>query len=177
MNQYDDAERSYLKALDVWRQISQGADSVDIANTLRRLGWCYRDAGMDRKAKEKLTQALDITLKVDPENADIGRIKSYLSTHSTDETPQTSHHVTRESSSQSNIPINKTLSKRKRCCICSSNTECNSCYLCIRVNQSPLSQFNLHLSLIGCLCARAQNCLLLDLLCLFAFFKTTMQVK
>ena len=100
-NQYDDAESCYLKALDVWRQISQGADSVDIAKTLRILGWCYRDAGMDRKAIEIWTQALDITIKVDPENTEIGRIKSYLSTHSTDETPQTLDHTTEQSFSQS----------------------------------------------------------------------------
>ena len=118
MNQYDDAERSYLKALDIWRQLSSGTDSVDIAKTLRSLGWCYRDAGMDRKAKETLTQALDITIKLDPENTDRVRIKSYLSTHSDDEPPQTLHHAARESLPQSNLPINTTLSKRKRCCIC-----------------------------------------------------------
>ena len=97
-NQYADAEICYLKALDIQRHISLGADSVDIANILRCLGWCYRDAGMDRKATETLTQALNMTTKVDPENTDIVRIKSYLSTHSTDEPPQTSHHVAKESS-------------------------------------------------------------------------------
>ena len=56
---------------------------------------------MDRKATEILSQALDITIKVDPENAEIVEIKSYLSTHSTDEPPQTSDHTTKQSSSQS----------------------------------------------------------------------------
>ena len=37
MKQYNKAEDYYLQALTVFRQISQGADSVDIANTLNNL--------------------------------------------------------------------------------------------------------------------------------------------
>ena len=68
MKQYNKAEDYYLQALSVHRQISQEADSEDIANTLGALGLNYSIAGDEIKAKEWMKKSLDMFIRVSPED-------------------------------------------------------------------------------------------------------------
>ena len=78
MKQYNKAEDYYLQALTVYRQISQGADSVKIANTLNNLGYNYAAAGDNIKSREVWRQALDIYMRLDPQNPIVEKLDYQL---------------------------------------------------------------------------------------------------
>ena len=58
MEQYDKADDYFLQALTVYRQISQGADNVDIANTLFNLAINYRRMEQYNKAEDYYLKVL-----------------------------------------------------------------------------------------------------------------------
>ena len=60
MEQYNKAEDYYLHALSVYRQISQGADSEDIADTLNTLAINYQHMEQYNKAEDYYLQALTV---------------------------------------------------------------------------------------------------------------------
>jgi len=78
MKQYSKAEQSYTEALSIYREISQGADSVDTANTLYNLGNNYILTGDKIKGEEKLKEALNIYVSQYPGNDKIEIIQSNL---------------------------------------------------------------------------------------------------
>ena len=59
--------------------LSEGADSVDIADTLCNLAVCYLHRGNKQAAIEKSTKAHDIYMKINPSNPHVHIIKAYLS--------------------------------------------------------------------------------------------------
>ena len=59
--------------------MSQGADSVDIADTLCNLAVCYLHRGNTQAAIEKFTKAHDIYMKINPTNPHVIIIHKYLS--------------------------------------------------------------------------------------------------
>ena len=64
MEQYNKAEDYFLQALTVYRQISQGADSVDIADTLYNLGYNYAANEQYKKAEEYYLQAQTVYIQL-----------------------------------------------------------------------------------------------------------------
>ena len=67
-----------MQALTVFRLISHGADSADIADTLYNVGINYAAVGESIKSREALRQALDIYKTLDPQNPNIATIDYQL---------------------------------------------------------------------------------------------------
>ena len=79
MKQYSEAEKCLNQALSMYTDLSEGADSVDIADTLCNLAVCYLHRGNKQAAIEKFTKARDIYMKVNPTHPHVIIIHKYLS--------------------------------------------------------------------------------------------------
>ena len=79
MKQYSEAEKCLTQALSMYTDLSEGADSVDIADILCNLTVCYLHRGNKQAAIEKFTKACDIYMKVNPTNPHVTIIHKYLS--------------------------------------------------------------------------------------------------
>ena len=79
MKQYSEAGNCLTQALSMYTALSEGADSVDIADTLCSLVVCDLYWGNRHAAIEKFTKAHDIFMKINPINPHVHIIKAYLS--------------------------------------------------------------------------------------------------
>ena len=79
MKQYSEAEKCLTQALSMYTDLSEGADSVDIADTLCNLAVCYLYRGNKQAATAKFTKAHYIYMKVNPTHPHVTIIQTYLS--------------------------------------------------------------------------------------------------
>ena len=68
MEQYSDADQCYTEALAIYRKLSPGGDSVDIAKTLNNQGVNYNHMKQYSNADQCYTEALDIYRKFSPDD-------------------------------------------------------------------------------------------------------------
>ena len=103
MKQYNKAEDYCLQALTIYRQISHGADSVDIARTLYDLGINYAAAGDNIKSREVWRQAVDIYMTLDPGSPRIKKLIRALHKSQDDDINNTKNDIAHELMSDQDI--------------------------------------------------------------------------